>query len=121
MNMGTGTDHLSRAVDFGSDTHLEGRFGMTFEFSDLLSTSADNYDLYVSGNILRDFSDPTSVSVDGVQLLGGNDDTQVEVGLGGSYAWSENASIFGEGTYRKAVGGGSAEGFNLTLGAAINW
>ncbi|MBT2130640.1 autotransporter outer membrane beta-barrel domain-containing protein [Aliiroseovarius lamellibrachiae] len=121
VNMGTGTDHLSRAVDFGSDTHLEGRFGMTFEFSDLLSTSADNYDLYVSGNILRDFSDPTSVSVDGVQLLGGNDDTQVEVGLGGSYAWSENASIFGEGTYRKAVGGGSAEGFNLTLGAAINW
>ncbi|GKX34947.1 MAG: hypothetical protein MnENMB40S_25650 [Rhizobiaceae bacterium MnEN-MB40S] len=78
---------------------------------------------YVLGNLYYDFSDPTAVNVEGVDLSSRLDRFWGEIGLGGSYNWNNDAfSIYGE-----VVAGSSLEDpgasydFQGNIGLRLSW
>jgi len=73
------------------------------------------------GNLLHDFSGPSSVDVAGA-LRGSNyDDTWVEIGLGGSNTWEDDKIVYAELAYRKSLNSGSSSATGFTAGFRMLW
>ena len=122
------TDDQGTAVDFGDSSSVLARIGMAYEFEapgDPLIAGARAQEpdrFYVIGNVLREFGGETAVEVGGTTLEQEDERVWGELGLGASVATSENGAFYAEGTYRRALGDGSADdafgvsaGFRLTF------
>ncbi|VAV95428.1 hypothetical protein MNBD_ALPHA07-2160, partial [hydrothermal vent metagenome] len=116
---GSFTDTTGSAVDLESNDSLIGRVGVAYEYS-----KDANQKVYVIGNLLHDFSSDTNVNVAGANLRSDASSSDWgEIGLGGSVAFG-NMQVYGETSYRTALGGrsaGSDNGLSGTIGLRIKW
>lgn len=128
---GSFTDDQGTLVDLGHNDQLIGRIGVAWEyeysegwlFGDRATSSEVNHreKVYVIGNLLHNFSGDTTVTVDGVALTQTNAATWAEIGVGGSYLWDGNKTVYTEMSYRRAIGGGDAEGLAATVGFRVQF
>lgn len=120
---GAFTDSAGNAVDLGSNDRTIGRLGLAYEYAPKTAAGGNPTKAYVIGNILHDFSGDSSVKVSGASLsTGAAEKTWGEIGVGGSYAFDANKTLYGEAAYRTSFGGSSNNnGLSATVGLRIQW
>jgi len=114
------TDAQGNAVAWGSYNSLTGRIGLAYEYTGAglsggatADTSDPKQKIYVIGNLLQDFSDTTSVTLNSSTLTAQNKATWAEIGIGGSIRWNDNTTLYTEANYSTELG--SAAGTNEAL------
>ena len=123
---GSFTDSQGNDVNLGTNSRTIGRIGLAYEYRPDGVTSGQNGSdeqmVYGIANILHDFSSPTSVDVAGTALQSRGERTWAEIGLGGSVEVAPNAMLYGQASYRPALGGGgSNNSLNGTVGLRLQW
>jgi outer membrane autotransporter protein len=120
---GSFTDNAGNVVDLGSNGRTIGRLGLAYEYAPKTAAGGNPTKAYVIGNILHDFSGDSSVKVGGASLsTGAAEKTWGEIGVGGSYAFDANKTLYGEAAYRTSFGGSSNNnGLSATVGLRIQW
>ncbi|CAM5771286.1 hypothetical protein LMIY3S_03457 [Labrys miyagiensis] len=120
------TDLNGARVALGDGDSLKGRLGLRVE--NLASWKnqqgrTDRLQLYAVANLSYQFLDGTSVEVAGSSLTQQNKRLWGEVGLGGSYAWNDEWSLYGEADYAAALSSGSGDNYALkgTAGLRYRW
>ncbi|CAM5776091.1 hypothetical protein LMIY3S_05352 [Labrys miyagiensis] len=120
------TDLNGARVALGDGDSLKGRLGLRVE--NLASWKnqqgrTDRLQLYAIANLSYQFLDGTSVEVAGSSFTQQNKRLWGEVGLGGSYAWNDEWSLYGEADYAAALSSGSGDNYALkgTAGLRYRW
>lgn len=117
---GSFTDSVGNSVNLSSNNSTVGRVGMAYEFA----RKGAREKFYVIGNLLRDFSSNSSVTVAGVTM---NTDlanpTSASIGFGGTKLFGK-VELYGEGNIRAALGSShfsNDRSFGGTLGLRMNF
>ncbi len=120
------TDINGSQIGLGKGDSLEGRVGMRVE--NLASWQDDNgairrLQLYGIANLNYEFLNGTSVKVEGTAITQQNKRLWGEVGLGGTYAWNDQWSLYGEADYAAALSSGSGDNYTVkgTAGLRYRW
>ncbi|MDQ0390623.1 autotransporter outer membrane beta-barrel domain-containing protein [Labrys monachus] len=114
------TDIDNASVKLGNGDSLKGRAGLRLE--NLASWQGadgqpNRLQVYGIANVSYEFLNGTKVDVAGLSLQEGQKDLWGEVGLGGTYAWDRNWSLYGEASYGMALA--SAAGDNYTVKGSV--
>lgn len=126
------TDSLGNAVDPGRNTSLTGRVGLAYEyeysegwlFGDRKAAGPQRHreKAYVIGNLLRDFSADSHVTLSGTGLAADYGQSWAEIGVGGSVVWDGNKTLYTETAYRTSLDGGSDNhGLSVEGGFRMAW
>ena len=126
------TDSLGNSVDPGNNTSLTGRVGLAYEyeysegwlFGDRKAAGPQRHreKAYVIGNLLRDFSADSRVTLSGTELAADYGRTWAEIGVGGSIVWDGNKTLYTETAYRTSLDGGSDNhGLSVEGGFRMAW
>lgn len=127
VTSGSFTDSLGNDVALGTATRTLGRIGLAYEYrpNGLIRGQRPNDEQIVYGivNILHDFSSANRVTVAGTSLQSRGGRTWGEIGLGGSASVAPNATLYGQASYRQALGGRSSGNSSLhgTVGLRFAW
>lgn len=110
----------------GEGNSLQGRIGVRIENLSSWQNAdnkTDRLQVYGIGNISYQFLNGTKIDVANVSVKQQNKRLLGEVGLGGTYAWNDAWSAYGEADYAAALSSGSGDNYTVkgTLGIRYNW
>ena len=114
------TDNQGSAIIIDRPNTLIGRLGISYEFQGNYLRNGQEK-LYVKGNLIHDFSDPATVSVANSILNAGAIGTDLEIGIGGSRAWSDRKMAFVELSHTRSVSNQAGSGFSVAAGYQSSW
>ena len=119
------TDPFGAEVDEADSDSLIGRLGVAFEYLNRTTNEAgevrrmQGYGIF---NLLYEFMDSGGADVSGFEFDDDNEDFWGEFGAGMTYSFSEQWSIYGEGSYRTALEDfGDSQAIQGSLGIRYNW
>jgi len=119
INGGSFTDSVGNSVNLSSNNSTTARIGVAYEFA-----RKDASKFYVIGNILRDFSNNSSVTVATVNMNTSlANPTSAEIGFGGTKSYGK-MEIYGEASVRTALGSANVSNntsFRGTFGLRIKF
>ena len=118
------TDNVGNEVDPASNESLTARFGIAYNLQLKDADGKSRKNLYLIGNLLPNFSDPSEVRVGQADIASENDPTMAEIGLGGSFTLNKNTSLYAEGSRREAVFEDSDDedyGYSFSVGMNVRW
>ncbi|WP_458789520.1 autotransporter family protein [Yoonia sp. MH D7] len=120
VDAGNFTDSAGNAVDLGSNDRFVGRLGLAYE-ADSLTAGGNSQKLYAIANIIHDFDASNSVDVAGATLTSDASQTWGEIGVGGSMAWDESKTLYGEVSYAQSFDSSDSDTFSASAGLRIQW
>ncbi|WP_448146194.1 autotransporter family protein [Labrys miyagiensis] len=119
------TDINSSRVTLGDGDSLRGRLGLRVENNASWKNGegkTDRLQIYGIANLSYGFLKDTSVVVAGTSLEQQDKRLWGEIGAGGTYAWNDNWSVYGEADYATALSGsGSNYSLRGTAGLRYRW
>jgi len=119
---GSFTDSAGNGVDLGTNERVTGRLGLAYDYEWRDEDRGAMQNVYGIVNILHDFSNGASVDVAGAALDSTRETTWGEIGLGGSMTWDDTRTLYGEVSYREALGdNGDGSGLSASAGLRIQW
>ncbi len=119
---GTFTDAQGSEIVLGDHSQSVARLGLAYEFHPG-GAGGEGQLVYGIVNVLHELSGPGAVSVAGTPLQLQGEPTWGEIGLGGSIEVAPGALLYGEASYRTALGAGSAgnQAFAASAGLRFRW
>ena len=127
-NFDSFADTLGNKVSLGDGNSLKGRAGVRVEKLDSWKDADGNIrrmQVYGIANLTNEFLRGTKINVAGTSVKQREKGLWGEVGLGGTYAWNDKWSVYGEADYATALSGGSSGNDNYTVkgtvGARYRW
>lgn len=112
-------DTLTR-VSAGDGDSLLGRIGVRLET--LGTNGTQRFQGYGIVNLTYEFLDGTSVKVGATELDQQGQDFWGEIGLGGTYAFNDKVSLYGEARYASSLeDAGDSYTYGGNIGLRINW
>jgi outer membrane autotransporter protein len=108
------TANSTVALTDASSTQL--RLGV--EFDHHVAQAEGEQRFYGIANLFHEFGAGSEVDVSGVSLTNEGDSWAAGVGVGGSYAWNDQSSLYGEATFATALGA-IGETYDLSLNAGL--
>ncbi|WJY20824.1 autotransporter outer membrane beta-barrel domain-containing protein [Fontisubflavum oceani] len=108
------TDEDGNAVDPGTNDTLVTRLGLAYE-----TEVTDRGQFNAIGNIWHDLSGAQTTNVAGADLSAEAESTWAEIGIGGDLQLAPGQSLYGEASYRTALGGASSDNQGLRLSAGF--
>jgi autotransporter family porin len=117
------TDSAGNGIDLGRQTEVTGRLGLAYDWESADLTGGARRQLHVIANVFHDFSGGGTVGIAGAGLGAGTPDTWGEIGIGGSIALGKTTVLYGEASWRTALGDGpgSTSGHAITVGLRHRW
>ncbi|MEM8695467.1 MAG: autotransporter outer membrane beta-barrel domain-containing protein [Pseudomonadota bacterium] len=115
-----------RVVNDANDHALIGRFGLSLDSQRSWirqNGKVDRYHLYGIANLYHDFLSGTRIDVDRRTLVSNVGDWTGELGLGGSYSWSDGlVTVFGEVSFATSLDDiGDSTRNGVVAGVRIGW
>lgn len=108
------TDEDGNAVDPGANDTLVTRLGLAYE-----TDVTDRGQFNAISNIWHDLSGAQTTNVAGADLSAEAESTWAEIGIGGDLQLGSGQSLYGEASYRTALGGASSDNRGLRLSAGF--
>jgi len=118
---GSFTDSAGNFVDIGKTERVMGRIGLAYDYEWQSEMEDTMQNVYVIANLLHDFTSDASVNVVGATLASERDATWGEIGIGGSVVLNENATLYGEASYRTAFNSSDSSTISATAGLRLQW
>ncbi|MDZ5453453.1 autotransporter outer membrane beta-barrel domain-containing protein [Labrys sp. ZIDIC5] len=120
------TDVNGARQELGEGNSLQGRIGVRIEHLSSwqnANNKTDRLQVYGIGNLSYQFLNGTKIDVANVSVKQQNKRLWGEVGLGGTYAWNDAWSAYGEADYATALSSGAGDNYTVkgTLGIRYNW
>ncbi|WP_162275135.1 autotransporter outer membrane beta-barrel domain-containing protein [Labrys sp. WJW] len=120
------TDVNGARQELGEGNSLQGRIGVRIEHLSSwqnANNKTDRLQVYGIGNLSYQFVKGTKIDVANVSVQQQNKRLWGEVGLGGTYAWNDAWSAYGEADYATALSAGAGDNYTVkgTLGIRYNW
>ena len=116
LDGGSFVDTAGNSVDLHNNTSLIGRIGADYDYE-----FENNSTVFLTGNLLYDFSSDTSVSSGSLFLEDSSSGASLEIGAGGHFFVSDNSVLSVQGKYRSSIGGDDSEGASLTATFTTTW
>ncbi|WP_448956563.1 autotransporter outer membrane beta-barrel domain-containing protein [Labrys neptuniae] len=120
-------DTLGNKISLGDGNSLKGRAGVRVEKLDSWKDADGNVrrmQLYGIVNLTNEFLQGTKIDVAGTSVKQREKGLWGEVGVGGTYAWNDKWSVYGEAGYATALSGSSGnDNYTVkgTVGARYKW
>ncbi|WP_454818623.1 autotransporter outer membrane beta-barrel domain-containing protein [Labrys neptuniae] len=126
VNFDQFTDVNGARQKLGEGNSLQGRIGVRIENLSSwqnANNKTDRLQVYGIGNLSYQFVKGTKIDVANVSVQQQNKRLWGEVGLGGTYAWNDAWSAYGEADYAAALSSGAGDNYTVkgTLGIRYNW